>query len=98
MIKQDFKFIFTITFLLLFLFWFVFSFFAISYEEGTNNSLIPKLSYHIASLIMFSIYFWSNFLNELFAMIFSLLSSTFIVSTLIVLFFKLKRTKIFKKD
>jgi hypothetical protein len=83
--KQDFSFLITITFLVLFLLWGICSFFAISYEDGTNHSFIPKLSYSIAKLIIFSFYFWYKFLNTFFALIFAMFCSTFIVSTFIYL-------------
>lgn len=88
---QDFRFLITVTFLILFMLWFICSFLGISYEDGTNNSFIPKFSYTIAKLIIFSFYFWYKFLNTFFAFIIALFCSTFIVSTFIYLIVNLKK-------
>ena len=90
---QDFRFIMIITLLVLFLLWFFCAFFAIPYEDGTNNSFIPKVSYTIAQLILFSLSFWNKFLNAFFAFIFALFCSTFILSTFIYFIFNSKKFK-----
>ena len=88
---QDFRLLITITFLALFLLWLISSFFAIPYEEGTNNTFIPKYSYGISKLIMFSLDFWFKFLNTFFAFIFALFSSTIILSYFIYLIVNFKK-------
>jgi hypothetical protein len=89
---QDFKFLIAITFIVLLLLWFVCTFFAISYEDGTNNSFFSKFSFNVAKLIIFSFYFWYKFLNTFFALIFALFCSALIFSTFVYIITNLKKT------
>ena len=84
--------------LVLFGLWFVCSFFAIPVEDGSNNSFIPKFSYQIAKLIMFSLNFWYKFLNTFFAFIFALFTPTFILSFITYLIVNFKNNEKFIKN
>ena len=91
MTKQDFKFQFILIFLFLFLIWFISSFFAIPYEDGTNTTFIPALSYKIAKFILFSFDFWYTFFNSFFAFLFTLLFTSLLVTFFIYGILQIKR-------
>ena len=95
---MDLNFVFILIFLLLFVLWLICSFFAIPVEDGSNNSFIPKFSYQIAKLIMFSLNFWYKFLNTFFAFIFALFTSTIILSFITYLIVNFKNNGKFIKN
>jgi len=87
MLLKDFKTIFSLTILVLLGFWIICSFLAIGYEAGTDDSLLGRVCYKIASSILFALDFWARSLPTWIALTFSFITSSILIS-LFILFIK----------
>lgn len=81
---QDFKPLLFGVLVYLTLIWLVSSFMAIGYEDGVSATETSKNSYIVAKLINFSFPFYNQLINEYLALLFSLLSSSIIVCSVII--------------
>lgn len=85
MLRKDFSFYLIIVFILTFSIWFVVGFLSIGYEDGTDKSNFGKACYKVATLLNFSGQFWQKLFPSFVAIIFSILTTSSLITGLIIL-------------
>jgi len=86
MLLRGFKYYFIITLVGVIILYFLLSFFVIGYDEGMNTTKIAFVCGKIMGYLVFSLKFWTEKLNfhALFAILMAFSTTTFIISTVIV--------------
>lgn len=95
MLLKDFKSYWIAISALLFLAYFIMSFFVIGYEERTNRTELAAVLYEVMGYIVFSLNFWNKIFPNIFQLIFSILTTS-VLLTLISLGVKQMFRLIFK--
>ena len=80
MLRKGFRFYFIIATVVLFLAYFSMSFFVIGYEERTNNTELAAVLYGVMGYIVFSLNFWNKIFPSVFPLIFSILTTSVLLS------------------
>ncbi len=78
--RKDLEIKFVVIFIILALVYMALYFPAWTFEDGTNNSFFAKYAYATIEIITFSAHFFSSFLPDLLALVFSLAFSSLIIT------------------